>query len=86
MSHGLYFSCNEPTALTLMIHATPSFFMAQMLARWFSSLGKILWPRPCRGRKTTSRPAIFPVSKSSDGLPNGVLTFTHFWLVKPSML
>ncbi len=41
MSHGLYFSCNEPTALTLMIHATPSFFMAQMLARWFSSLGKI---------------------------------------------
>ena len=40
MSHGLYFSCNEPTALTLMIHATPSFFIAQMLARWFSSLGQ----------------------------------------------
>jgi hypothetical protein len=40
MSHGRYFSCNEPTALTLMIHATPSFFIAQMLARWFSSLGQ----------------------------------------------
>jgi hypothetical protein len=26
MSHGLYFSCNEPTALTLMIHCDAEFF------------------------------------------------------------
>ena len=28
-----YFACNDPTALTLMIQATSSFFMAQRLAR-----------------------------------------------------
>ena len=33
MSHGLYFAWSEPTALTLMIHETPSFFIAQTLAR-----------------------------------------------------
>ena len=33
MSHGLYLAWSEPTALTLMIQATPSFFIAQMLAR-----------------------------------------------------
>ena len=27
MSQGLYLACSEPTALTLMIQATPSFFM-----------------------------------------------------------
>ena len=26
MSHGLYFACNEPTALTLMIHCDAEFF------------------------------------------------------------
>ena len=33
MSQGRYRAWSEPTALTLMIHATPSFFMAQKLAR-----------------------------------------------------
>lgn len=85
MSQGLYFACNDPTALTLTIHATPSFFMAQMLARWLSSLGRIRCPRPCLGKKTTSRSAIVPVRKSSEAAPNGVFTFTHFCLEKPSI-
>src|ERR1039458_7685710 len=65
--------------------ATPSFFIPQRLARWFSSLGRIRWPRPCRGRNTTSRPASLPVRKLSEARPNGVLTLTHFCWVKPSI-
>ena len=33
MSQGRYLAWSEPTALTLMIQATPSFFIPQMLAR-----------------------------------------------------
>ena len=31
------------------------------------------------------KPPKVPVRKSSEGGPNGVFTFTHFWLVKPSI-
>src|SRR6266849_1695021 len=86
MSQGLYFAWREPTALMLMIQAAPSFFIAQTLARWFNSVGRIRWPRPCLGKNTTSRPASFPVRKLSEGGPNGVLTLTHFWSVNPSIL
>ena len=32
---------DREAALTLMIQATPIFFIAQMFARWFSSLGRM---------------------------------------------
>ena len=73
------------TALALMIHETPSCFIAQMLARWLSSLGMMRCPRPCLGRKTTSLSFNWPVKNSSEGLPNGVSTGTHSWASKPSI-
>src|SRR5213594_445340 len=85
MSHGRYRAWSEPTALTPRIHATPSFFIAHTLARWFSSLGRILWPRPFLGRKTTSPPASRPASNWSLVGSKGVLTVIHFWFVNPSM-
>src|SRR5688572_28780782 len=85
MSHGLYLAWSEPTALTLMIQRTSRLFSAQMFARWFSSEGRIRWPRACRGRNATSRSAKVPVRISSDGEPNGVFTRTHFCPVSPSI-
>jgi hypothetical protein len=59
MSHGLYFTCSEPTALTLTIHCTPSFFIAQMFARWFSSLGRIQMPARVSWQKHDLAPGEF---------------------------
>ena len=85
MWQGLYLACNEPTALTLMIQATSSFFIAHMFARWFSSPGTMRCPRACRGRKTTSLPPRLPVRNWSEGGPKGVLMLTHFCRVNPSI-
>ena len=43
-----------------------------MLARKFSSLGKMRCPRPCRARNATGRPSNSPTMYASLGAPNGV--------------
>src|SRR5579875_1166217 len=49
-----------PTALTDTMRSTPSIFIPKMFARKFNSEGEMRWPRPCRARKTTSRPSNRP--------------------------
>src|SRR5215213_6649137 len=38
--------------------------------------GGYSWPRPCRGRKATGRPATSPTETGADGAPYGVSTGT----------
>src|SRR3954465_471820 len=43
-----------------------------MLARKFSSDGRMRWPTPCRARNATRRPRSVPVTYGPDGSPKGV--------------
>src|SRR6185295_6870077 len=45
-----------------------------MLARKFSSEGRMRWPTPCRARNATRLPRSVPITYGPDGSPNGVLT------------
>src|SRR6202046_1513583 len=56
-----------------------------MLARKFSSLGRMRCPRAWRARKATLRPSSTPQTYASEGAPNGVFTRTSFTLVSPGI-
>src|SRR3954470_2325334 len=72
MSSGLYSCFRLPTALADRMRSTPSTLRPLILARKFSSDGRMRWPRPCRARNATRRPRSIPVTYGPDGSPNGV--------------
>src|SRR5512135_1043873 len=59
-----------------MIRSTPSFFIANILARKLTSVGSQRWPLPWRGKKISSASPSRPRISLSDGLPKGVVTAT----------
>src|SRR5215471_5442104 len=56
-----------------------------MLARKFSSVGEMRWPRLCRARNATLRPSRFPRTYESEGSPKGVLILSSLRSLKPGM-
>ena len=60
------------------MRSTPSVLSAKMLAREFTSVGVMRWPRPWRGRKARRTPARVPTVMASLGSPKGVLTLDLF--------
>ena len=72
---------SEPHALLAKMRWTPRLLSAQMLAREGSSVGEIVCPRPCRGKKRSRVLPSVPVTIESEGVPNGVL----IWSVSTSL-
>src|SRR5579864_7854166 len=56
-----------------------------MLARKFSSLGRMRCPRACLARNATLRPSSVPHTYASDGAPKGVFTRTSLTLLNPGI-
>ena len=72
-----------PTALTEIILSTPSFFMAYMFALKLISVGSILWPLPCLGRKTSLLPLNVPRINLSEGIAKWGLYLYLLNICKP---
>ncbi len=75
-SSGLCSSFSDPTAETEIMRSTPNCLKPKMLARKFSSLGKIVCPRAWRARNATWWPPSVPRMYASEGSPNGVCCWT----------
>jgi hypothetical protein len=75
---------SEPTALTEMTLVTPARLSASMLARKLISCGGMRWPRPWRGKNTSSCVPSRPNRSSSEGAPNGLSTRCQRCSVRPS--
>src|SRR6185437_1328247 len=72
-----------PTAESEIRSVTPERFSASILARKLISEGGSLWPRPWRGRNTTSVSPSLPKHSSSEGSPKGDQTWRHSTSMMP---
>jgi hypothetical protein len=69
MSPGLNSSLREPTVDEAKILVTPSFLNAHMLARLFTSVGRMVCLVPWRARNPTRLPANSPMVNGLDCTP-----------------